>query len=164
MLSSRQHLFAYGAGTTDRVQEAWERLFAAREALSRNDAELAAVTRNVIVLQAQQDGELEANHRQLLDLQGQLAQARLARTLADEIRAPRAGVVTQVPVTTSALVAAGQRIVTLETGGNRLQALFIVAGELGKRVTPRMEVQIAVSTAPREEFGNLLGRVVSVSP
>ena len=36
-------LFSRGAGTTDRVQEARERLFGARSSLSRTQSELAAL-------------------------------------------------------------------------------------------------------------------------
>lgn len=163
-LANRELLFSRGAGTMDRVQEARERLFSARSARSHTQAELAALNSALLALRGHRDQELEANHRQILDLKGQLEQARLARTLADEIRAPRDGVVALVPVTMNALVAAGQRIMTLETGGSRLEALFFVPGDMGKRVVPGMEVRLSPTTAPREEYGMIHGKVVSVSP
>lgn len=163
-LMNRELLFSRGAGTTDRVQEARERLFSARSSLSHTQAELAALDGALLALGGHRDQELEANHRQMLDLKGQLEQARLARTLANEIRAPQDGVVALVPVTMNALVAAGQRIMTLETGGNRLEALFFVPGDLGKRVVPGMDVRLSPTTAPREEYGMIHGKVVSVSP
>jgi NHLM bacteriocin system secretion protein len=163
-LANRELLFSRGAGTMDRVQEARERLFSARSSLSHTQAELAALNSALLALGGNRDQELEANHRQILDLKGQLEQARLARTLANEIRAPKDGVVALVPVTMNALVAAGQRIMTLETGGNRLEALFFVPGEMGKRVVPGMEVRLSPTTAPREEYGMIHGKVVSVSP
>lgn len=163
-LANRELLFSRGTGTIDRVQEARERLFSARSSLSHTQAELAALNSAILAIGGQRDQELEANHRQILDLKGQLEQARLARALANEIRAPRDGVVALVPVTMNALVAAGQRIVTLETGGNRLEALFFVPGDMGKRIVPGMEVRLSPTTAPREEYGMILGTVVSVSP
>jgi NHLM bacteriocin system secretion protein len=164
ILANRERLFSRGADTIERVQEARERLFSARSSLSHTQAELAALTSALLALDASRDQELEANHRQLLDLRGQLEQARIAYSLANEVRAPKDGVVALVPVTMSALVAAGQRIVTLETGGDRLEALFFVPGDVGKRVVPGMEVRLSPTTAPREEFGMIYGRVVSVSP
>lgn len=164
MLANRELLFSRGSGTVDRVQEARERLFGARTALSHAQAELAALNNAMLAIGGQRDQELEANQRQILDLKGLLEQARLARMLANEIRAPRAGVVSLVPVTMNALVAAGQRIVTLETGGNQLEALFFVPGDMGKRIMPGMDVRLSPTTAPREEYGMILGRVVSVSP
>ena len=163
-LANREMLFSRGAGTTDRVQEARERLFSARSALSHTQSELAALNSAILALGGARDQELETNQRLVLDLKGQLEQARLARKLVDEIRAPKEGVVALVPVTMNALVAAGQRIMTLETGGNRLEALFFVPGETGKRITPGMEVRLSPTTAPREEYGMILGKVVSVSP
>lgn len=164
LLANRELLLSRGAGTVERVQEGRDRLFSARTALSRTQAELAALNSAILAIGGQRDQELEANQRHVLDLRGQLEQARLARSLADEIRAPRDGVVALVPVTMSALVAAGQRIVTLETGGNRLEALFFVPGDMGKRIVPGMEVRLSPTTAPREEYGAVLGRVVSISP
>lgn len=163
-LANRELLFSRGAGTVDRVQEAREKLFSARTALSHGQAELAALNGAILAIGGQRDQELEANHRQILDLKGQLEQARLARMLANEIRAPRAGMVSLVPVTMNALVAAGQRIVTLETGGSQLEALFFVPGDRGKRIVPGMDVRLSPTTAPREEYGMILGKVVSVSP
>lgn len=164
VLADREYLFSRGAGTLDRVREARERLFSTQETLARTQADLAALESTLLALNAQRDQELEANHRQLADLKGQLEQARLSRSLADRITAPRAGVVTLVPVTMNALVAAGQRIVTVETGDNRLEALFYVPGDMGKRIAPGMDVRLSPTTAPREEYGMILGKVVSVSP
>lgn len=163
-LANREMLFSRGAGTTDRVQEARERLFSARSSLSRTQSELAALHGAILALGGARDQELEASQRQVLDLKGQLEQARLSRKLADEIRAPREGTVALVPVTLNALVAAGQRIMTLETGGERLEALFFVPGDMGKRLAPGMEVRISPTIAPREEYGMIVGKVVSVSP
>ncbi|ABI62424.1 NHLP bacteriocin system secretion protein [Granulibacter bethesdensis] len=163
-LSNREYLFNNGAGTIDRVHEARERLFASREALSHTRADLASLDSVLLSLEGQRDLELESIHRQLLELQGQLEQAKLARKLADEIRAPQAGLVALVPVTKNALVAAGQRIITLETGESKLEVLFFVPGDLGKRIEPGMQVRISPTTAPREEYGMLIGKVVSISP
>ncbi len=163
-LTNREYLFSRGTATVDRVQEARERLFSAREALAHHRADIVALDSVILTIEGQRDQELEANHRQILDLRGQLEQARLSRKLADEIRAPQAGVAVLVPVTLNALVAAGQRIVTLETGQNRLEAVFFVPGDMGKRIEPGMDVRLSPTTAPREEYGMMLGRVVSVSP
>ena len=163
-LANREFLFSRGSGTVDRVQEARERLFSAREGLSHTQAELAALNSTLLGIENQRGQELEANLRQIGELKGQLDQARLSRKLADEIRAPRDGVVTLVPVTMNALVAGGQRIVTVETGRDRLEALFFVPGDTGKRIQPGMDVRLSPTTAPREEYGMLLGKVVSISP
>lgn len=163
-LANREMLFSRGAGTTDRVQEARERLFNARSGLSRTQSDLAALNGSILALGGVRDQELELNQRHILDLRGQLEQARLSRKLADEIRAPRDGVVALVPVTMNALVSAGQRIMTLETGSERLEALFFVPGDMGKRLEPGMEVRLSPTIAPREEYGMLVGKLVSVSP
>ncbi len=163
-LTNREFLFARGSGTVDRVQEARERLFSARETLAHRRSDLVALDSAILNITGMRDQDLEASHRQLLDLRGQLQQAKLSRQLADEIRAPQAGIAVLVPVTVNTLVAPGQRLVTLETGSNRLEALFFVPGDMGKRIEPGMDVRLSPTTAPREEYGMILGRVVSVSP
>ena len=78
-LANREFLFSRGSGTVDRVQEARERLFSAREGLSHTQAELAALNSTLLGIENQRGQELEANLRQIGELKGQLDQARLSR-------------------------------------------------------------------------------------
>ena len=59
----------------------------------------------------------------------------------------------------------GANLVSLERMGNtvKLEVVLYVKAEEGKNILPGMEAQISPSTVKKEEYGFMLGRVVSVS-
>jgi hypothetical protein len=57
----------------------------------------------------------------------------------------------------------GMRLLNLEPLDGRLEALIYVPLNDGKRIRSAMEVELALSTVRPEEFGYLLGRVMSMS-
>ncbi|WP_207539259.1 NHLP bacteriocin system secretion protein [Sabulicella rubraurantiaca] len=164
LLRTREGLAGSGLVTTERVVDVRERLFAAREALSRTRTDLDSLEAGLLSLRAQRDAEVEGLARQEVEVQGQLDQARLSRSLATEIRASVAGEVVMTPATRFSLVSAGQRLLVVETGEETLEALLFVPADAGKQVRPGMEVRLSPSTARREEYGALVGTVHSVSP
>jgi len=164
LLRTRESLAGGGLATVERVIEARERLFAAREALARTRTELEALDANLLSLRSQRDAELEILSRQGVEVYAQLEQARLSRDLATEIRSSVAGEVVMTPVTRYSLVSAGQKLLVVETGDEGLEALVFIPAEAGKQVRPGMEVRLSPTTARREEYGALLGTVTTVSP
>ncbi len=164
LLRTREGLAGGGLATMERVIEARERLFAAREALARTRTELEALDANLLSLRSQRDAELENLSRQEVEVYAQLEQARLSRDLATEIRSSVAGEVVMAPVTRYSLVSAGQKLLVVETGDEGLEVLVFIPAEAGKQVRPGMEVRLSPTTARREEYGALLGTVTTVSP
>ena len=63
------------------------------------------------------------------------------------------------------LIQPGANLVSLERMGNtvKLEVILYVKAEEGKNIMPGMEAQISPSTVKKEEYGFMLGRVVSVS-
>ena len=61
-----------------------------------------------------------------------------------------------------ALVSAGQKLMVIEQGGPRLDALLYVPADSGKEVKLGMEVRLSPSTAKKEEYGSLIGTVIQV--
>ncbi len=164
MLDVREGLQSKGLMTNDRVLEVRERLFAAREAISRARADILTIDAQMITLRAQHAQELDTLDRQIRDSEGQLTQVSLSQDLATSIYSRVTGTVVLDEVTSHALVSAGQRILVIETGDKRLEALLYVPAEQGKQVRPGMEVQLSPTIAKKEEYGTLLGRVVRVDP
>ena len=86
------------------------------------------------------------------------------------ITASRPGTIVRLETKTGAIVAPGQRIAFLEeerrTGSRETSThdvvIYVSAGE-GKRIRPGMEVQVVPGTVKAEEYGVMLGQVVSVS-
>ena len=61
------------------------------------------------------------------------------------------------------MLAVGTPVVAIESEGNKLEALIYIPAERGKNVKPGMQVRIEPSTVKREEFGTMIGTVVTVS-
>lgn len=90
----------------------------------------------------------------------------LAGSLADTstVVAPVTGEVKEMRALPGAQMRDRQPLLTIESKGDGLEALvFIRSTRNGTRVQPGMSVRVAPSNARREEFGTLVGKVVSVS-
>ncbi len=162
LLEARESLQARNLIPTDRVLEARERMFAARESISKAHADLLSLDASLLTLQSQHAQELESLERQLRDSEGQRAQVGLARNLATTIHSRVSGMVVLDEVTGFALVSAGQRLLVIETGDDRLEVLLYVPAEAGKQIRPGMEARLSPSFAKKEEYGSLVGTVVKV--
>lgn len=163
-LEVREDLRIKGLTTTDRVMEARELLFSAQQSVSRAKADMLASDASLLTLLSRRDEELESIDRQMRDNEGQLGQLRLAESLSTEIHAPVEGEVVMDVVNIHALVSAGQKLMVIEAGEPRLEALLYVPAESGKEVKEGMEVRLSPSIARKEEYGMLVGRVIRANP
>lgn len=77
--------------------------------------------------------------------------------------APVSGQVTELRTLQGAQLRDGQAVLTIENRGTGLEGVAFVSAANGKRIAPGMPVRVAASTVRREEYGTLIGRVVSVS-
>ncbi|MGY3604197.1 MULTISPECIES: NHLP bacteriocin system secretion protein [unclassified Bradyrhizobium] len=162
LLEQREFLQSKGLTPSERVIEARERLFAARESISRARTELLSLDASLLSLRRQSDQELAAMDRQLRDAEGQRAQTHLSENLATTIVARGDGIITTNEAGDHALVSAGQKLMVIEQGGPRLDALLYVPADSGKEVKLGMQVRLSPSVAKKEEYGTLVGTVVQV--
>ncbi|WP_149312512.1 NHLP bacteriocin system secretion protein [Methylobacterium sp. P1-11] len=162
LLEQRELLLSKGLTPSDRVIDARERLFAARESISRARTELVSLDASLVSLRNQSDQELAALDRQLRDAEGQRAQIHLSDKLATTIVARTDGIITTNEVGDQSLVSAGQKLMVIEHGGPRLDALLYVPADSGKEVRLGMGVRLSLSTAKKEEYGTLIGTVIQV--
>ena len=79
------------------------------------------------------------------------------------ITSPATGRVTEIKGSSGAVLAMGMPVAAIETGGDTLQAILYLPANSGKTVKPGMEVRIEPSTVKREEYGVLVGTVVTVA-
>jgi NHLM bacteriocin system secretion protein len=162
LLQVREGLQAKGMATSDRVLEVRERSFAARESISRATSEIVSVDAALLSLRSRNDQELAAFDRQLRDSQGQREQIRLVEGLATTIQSRVDGTVVANEVSQYAMVSAGQKLMVIERGDTRLEALLYVAPESGKEIHPGMEVRLSPSFLKKEEYGTLIGTVIDI--
>ncbi|WP_232630948.1 NHLP bacteriocin system secretion protein [Methylobacterium sp. Leaf118] len=162
LLRQREFLQAKGLTTAERVIEARERVFAAQESISRARTDLLSLDASLLSLRHQSDQELATLDRQLRDAEGQRDQNTLSKQLATSVVAPVDGIITTNEVSDHALVGAGQKLMVVEQGGPRLDALLYVPPDSGKEVRLGMEVRLSPSVAKKEEYGTLIGTVIQV--
>lgn len=162
LLEQRERLLAKGLTPSDRVIDARERLFGARQSISQARTDLLSLDAALLSLRHRSDQDLAALDRQLRDAEGQRAQAHLSERLATTIVARADGIITTNEAGDQALVAAGQKLMVIEQGGPRLEALLYVPADSGKAVKLGMEVRLSPSIAKKEEYGTLIGTVMQV--
>jgi HlyD family secretion protein len=80
-----------------------------------------------------------------------------------QIISPIEGRVLEIKISAGAVLAVGTPVVAIESEGRRLEALIYIPAERGKNVKLGMPVRIEPSTVKREEFGTMVGTVVTIS-
>jgi multidrug resistance efflux pump len=82
------------------------------------------------------------------------------------VRSPVEGRVIEVLVKNGDLCQAGQGLVKISRLGQgirNLEAVLYVATEQGRNIIPGMSVKISPSTVKKEEYGQIIGEVISIS-
>jgi HlyD family secretion protein len=93
-----------------------------------------------------------------------------ADTLREEVKifsvasSPVTGKISSIQKSVGNAVAPGDTIATVVSGTEDLDCIVYVPSELGKQVKKGMSVQITPTYIKREEYGSMIGKVVSVSP
>jgi HlyD family secretion protein len=89
----------------------------------------------------------------------------LAGTLERDslVISPINGRVIEIKVAGGAVLTVGRPVIAIETEGTTLQGLIFVPPDRGKMIDPGMEVHVEPTTVKREEFGAMVGRVVTIS-
>jgi HlyD family secretion protein len=177
VITAAEQRRAYLAQALEGVETLIARGFATRRELEDWRAELNAIqqritdARNDIQrLDAQRRENESQRELDRLAAQFRVNEARrqmeqLAATLERDSRltSPTEGQVIEIKVSRGAVLAIGTPVVAIETQGSSLEAVIYIPAERGKTVQPGMEVRIEPATVKREEFGTMVGKVVSIS-
>jgi HlyD family secretion protein len=117
--------------------------------------------------------ELDQKGRRDTDVWRQQQAVNAARRTVEELSirvargtrivSPIAGHVTEVKASVGTVVPVGKPILSIETAGEGLELVMYVPPEHGKEIAAGMEVRIEPATVKKEEFGTLIGRVLTVS-
>ena len=79
------------------------------------------------------------------------------------LMSPIDGQVFEIKVSPGGVLAAGTPVVAIEPEGTSLEAIVYIPADRGKNIQPGMEVRIEPTTAKREEFGTMVGKVATIS-
>ena len=114
-------------------------------------------------LETQRERESQTSEFALNDARRQMESAAGLLTLNTKIVSPVDGRVLEIKVSAGAVLAVGAPVVAIESEGQKLEALIYIPAERGKTVKLGMPVRIEPSTVKREEFGTMVGTVVTIS-
>lgn len=162
-LADEQGLFERGISTNPRVLERQIAVDDIAREVNQLEQQLAelAVSRfdgNVAGIQRTQDARRLVNdaRRDLTAIEAQLERG-------TTIVAPDAGRVTEVQAAVGTILSRGQPAISFESLGEGLELVLYLPPQYGKSVQSGMKVQVSPKTAPREEYGTVLGSVSSIS-
>ncbi len=110
--------------------------------------------------------ESNADTNEVLTLSSQLNELKKRLTESSVIISQEEGRAVEIKLKTGDMVDRGTVVMSLVKEGagvKNLIAAMYVPVESGKRLAPGMEARVSPSTVKKEEFGYILGRIVSVS-
>jgi len=165
-LKSEEALLDKGLITRQTLLQTRQTIYGTEDLLEGARSELKQLPISQLSTRSQSDqhvlqGQLRVNEmaRRIELLEQQLAEASI-------VTSPYAGQVVEIKRNEGAIVAAGTALISLELTGQEsrgLQVIAYVPPGRGKDVREGMAVQVSPTTAPRQEYGFLFGRVSDVS-
>ena len=127
-----------------------------RNALAQLEVERVELESTLINRKRSAEEAVNEARRRIAEIETTLSQATV-------VMSPASGIVTEVKASPGAMVAQGQSLLTLQSGGQFLDLMLYIPPQHGKRVQPGMAVQISPATAKREEFGTIKGEIEWIS-
>jgi HlyD family secretion protein len=137
----------------------------AKQDVENNRNEILKIDMNRTDSQKQIQNELESTSIQIHDAERNLASQMRSAKESSLVYSPYNGRVLELRVSENELASAGTPILSIEQTGasvNDLEAHIYIAPIDGKKIRANMDVQVSPSTAKREEFGVMLGKVREV--
>ncbi|MGH6712254.1 MAG: NHLP bacteriocin system secretion protein [Bradyrhizobium sp.] len=158
-----EDLMAKGLTTRRTLEERRRDLTDAQQRKEDTLNEILKIRSTQSDLETQRERENQTSEFALNDARRQMESAASLLTQNTQIISPVDGRVLEIKVSAGAVLAVGAPVVAIESEGNKLEALIYIPAERGKNVKLGMPVRIEPSTVKREEFGTMVGTVVTIS-
>ncbi|MEM7586093.1 MAG: NHLP bacteriocin system secretion protein [Acidobacteriota bacterium] len=159
----QEELVGKGLITENTLLGTRQQLAAAQQAITRSQVRIAQISSEETALERQVQQLQTGRLNRIDDLRRQLEEQEMKLASSIEVRSPYAGRVLELMTDAGNLVGPGARMLTLEALGQEVEGILYVPAGDGKKVRPGMEVRISPSTVKVEEYGFILGEVISVS-
>jgi HlyD family secretion protein len=158
-----EDLMAKGLTTRRTLEERRRDLTDAQQRKEDTFNEILKLRTQQTDLETQRERETQTSEFALNDARRQMESAAGLLTQNTQIISPVDGRVLEIKVSAGAVLAVGAPVVAIESEGQKLEALIYIPAERGKNVKLGMPVRIEPSTVKREEFGTMVGTVVTIS-
>ncbi|BBD08234.1 NHLP bacteriocin system secretion protein [Desulfovibrio ferrophilus] len=131
--------------------------------MSTRTLQLSEMDTNMFNLRSEAELDLLGNQEKVIALELALRSLERDLNLSSHVTSPFDGRVVEVIVERGAYVSEGQAVAVLEPLNSPLEAMVLLPVEQGKKVEPGMVVYVYPSTAEKEEYGCIYGKVKDVS-
>lgn len=158
-----EDLFAKGYTTRRNMEDRRQELAQAQQRKIDTQNEILKLKSQKTDLETERDRELQQSEFSLNEARRQENATAELLNQNTQIISPIEGRVVEIKISPGSVLAVGTPVVEIESEGTRLAAVIYIPAEQGKRIKPGMQVNLEPSTAKREEFGTMLGKVETVS-
>lgn len=152
-----------GYTTRPQVQAAFDRMTSVQASVRDMNDKVGSLQTQQIEFEDDVARTLADLRMKVTSAQGALQDLDVQLEFGGSIRSPSNGFVTEISTQPNAIVSSGSQLAVVETGEEALvvHAYLPISG--GKRVSAGMEAQVSPTSAERDIYGSLKGRVTSVS-
>jgi len=158
-----EDLLAKGYTTRRNVEERRRELTDAQQRRTDAQNEILKLRSQKTDLETDRGREIQQSEFALNEARRQMNAAAEQLSQNTQVISPMDGRVLEVKISPGSVLAVGTPVIGIESEGAKLEAVVYIPAERGKQIKPGMQVQLEPSTVKREEFGMMLGSVVSIS-
>jgi HlyD family secretion protein len=162
-ISNLEGLLAKGFTTRRFVEDRRRELTDAQQRKEDTQNEILKLRAQRTDLETQREREVQDSQFRLNEARRQMEQFAGELGRNTQILSPIEGRVLEIKVSSGSVLNVGTPVVAVETEGAYLDAVIYIPADRGKSVKPGMEVRLEPSTVKREEFGTMVGSVISIS-
>jgi HlyD family secretion protein len=156
-------LLAKGFTTRRNVEDRRRELADAQQRKEDTQNEILKLRAQKFDLDTQRERERQESQFRLNEARRQTAQLAGELGRNTQVASPSDGMVIEVKISPGSVLTIGTPVIAIEIQSNNLYALVYIPPDRGKSVKPGMEVRLEPSTIKREEFGMLVGTIISIS-
>ena len=158
-----EDLMAKGYTTRRNLEDRRRDLTDAQQRKEDTQNEILKLRSQKTDLETQREHDIQQSEFKVNDARRQMDAAAGMLNQNTQVISPIEGRVLEVKVSAGSVLSVGTPVIAIESEGMNLEALVYIPAERGKSVKPGMQVRIEPSTVIREEFGTMVGTILTVS-
>lgn len=162
-VSNLEGLLAKGYTTRRNLEERRQELTSAQQRGVDAQNEILKLRSQKSDLETQREREIQQSEFALNEARRQMNATAEQLSQNTQVLSPIEGRVIEVKISSGSVLSVGMPVAQIESEGKKLHAVVYIPAERGKQIKPGMQVHLEPSTIKREEFGMMLGTVLSVS-
>jgi len=162
-VNTDEQLFSKGLITRQVLVDAQQRLVTIQTSIARLQAAISQADSQAFQSNWQPTELKRQQEIEIHDLEARLQGARNRAHLSSTVIAPVNGEIVEEKIYTGAMIPTGTPVVSIQADTDQVIAVLYVPSNLAKDIKPGMDAEVSPSTAKREEYGFIRGKVTFVA-